>query len=101
LLELSDLLPRDEKNKTVWARIERLSNESTGSESFEAALERSDGEKIECIITLNPISLEGRSGIILLAKEVSSSSVLTADVSLETETEALRNCGSLLFLLNP
>lgn len=70
LLELSDLLPRDQGNEAVLAHLEQLAGGSVGPGSFEAMLERADGEKRECLITLNPIVFAGQPGIILLAKEV-------------------------------
>jgi PAS domain S-box-containing protein len=70
LLDLSDLLARSPDNETAWAHIERLEREGAGSGSSEAVLQRSDNRKVECIITLNPISFAGHPGFILLAKEV-------------------------------
>ncbi len=70
LLELSDLLPRDSANEAVWAHIEGLTGGSGGSKSFEAVLERADGRKRECILTLNPIALAEHPGIIVLAKDI-------------------------------
>ncbi|MGD9367457.1 MAG: cache domain-containing protein, partial [Desulfobacteraceae bacterium] len=70
LLELSDLLPRDSVNEAVWAHIEELPGGSGGSESFEAVLERADGEKRECVVTLNPMAFAGHPGIIVLAKDI-------------------------------
>ncbi len=70
LLELSDLLPREPVNEPVWAHIEGLPGGSGGSKSFEAALERADGEKRECIVTLNPVTFTDHPGIIVLAKDI-------------------------------
>lgn len=70
LLELSDLLPREPFNARVWAYIEELRAGSGGSKSFEAMLERADGERRECIVTLNPMALAGHPGIIVLIKDI-------------------------------
>jgi PAS domain S-box-containing protein len=70
LLELSDLLPREPSNEEVWTHIEGLSGGAAGSKSFEALLERADGEKRECIVTLNPITFADHPAIIVLAKDI-------------------------------
>lgn len=70
LLELADLLPREAFNAQVWAHIESLENGSAGSKSFEAMLERADGEKRECLVTLNPMILAGLPGLIVLLKDI-------------------------------
>jgi PAS domain S-box-containing protein len=70
LLELSDLLPREPVNEEVWAHIEGLPAGAVGSKSFEAVLERADGEKRECIVTLNPITFADHPAIIVLAKDI-------------------------------
>jgi PAS domain S-box-containing protein len=70
LLELSDLLPRNPVNEEVWAHIAGLPGGAVGSKSFEAVLERADGEKRDCIVTLNPIAFADHPGIIVLAKDI-------------------------------
>ena len=70
LLELSDLLPLETVNEEVWGHIQSLAGGSGGSKSFEALLERADGEKRECIVTLNPIAMADQPGIIVLAKDI-------------------------------
>jgi PAS domain S-box-containing protein len=70
LLELSDLLPREPENEAVWAHIEGLPGGAGGSKSFEAVLERADGEKREIIVILNPITFADHPGIIVLAKDI-------------------------------
>lgn len=70
LLELEDLIPREPFNAQVWAHIETLRTGSAGSNSFEAMLERSDGEKRECLVTLNPMTLAGLPGLIVLIKDI-------------------------------
>jgi PAS domain S-box-containing protein len=74
LLELSDLLPREPVNEEIWRHIENLAGGAGGSKSFEALLARADGEKRECIITLNPMSFADHPAIIVLAKDVYPSS---------------------------
>ncbi len=70
LLELSDLLPREPVNEEVWEHIASLTEGAGGSKSFEAVLERADGERRECIITLNPIAFADHPAIIVLAKDI-------------------------------
>jgi PAS domain S-box-containing protein len=70
LLELPDLLPREPVNQEVWAHIENLKGGAGGAKSFEAELERADGEKIECIVTLNPVTFADHPAIIVLAKDI-------------------------------
>jgi PAS domain S-box-containing protein len=70
LLELSDLLAREPANEEVWAHIESLPGGSGGSKSFEAVLERANGEKRECIVTLNPVIFADNPAIIVLVKDI-------------------------------
>jgi PAS domain S-box-containing protein len=70
LLELSDLLPREPANEEVWGHIESLSGGAGGSRSFEVVLECANGEKKECIVTLNPITFADHPAIIVLAKDI-------------------------------
>jgi PAS domain S-box-containing protein len=97
LLELSDLLPRDPVNEAVWTHIEGLPQGSEGSKSFEALLERADGEKRECIVTLIPMAFTEHPGIICVIKEI------TDTAQRENRREALieKQRLSLLFLQEP
>jgi len=70
LLELSDLLPREPVNEAVWAHVASLPGGPGGSKSFEAVLDRADGEKRECIITLNPVIFADHPAIIVLVKDI-------------------------------
>jgi PAS domain S-box-containing protein len=70
LLELSDLLPREAANEEVWTHIENLPGGAIGGKSFEAVLERANGERRECIVTLNPITFADHPAIIVLAKDI-------------------------------
>jgi PAS domain S-box-containing protein len=70
LLELSDLLPREAVNEEVWGHLESLPAGAGASRSFEAVLRRADGERRECVVTLNPIAFADHPGIIVLAKDV-------------------------------
>lgn len=70
LLELADLIPHEPFNAQVWAHIESLQTGAAGSKSFEAMLERADGEKRECLVTLNPMILAGLPGLIVLLKDI-------------------------------
>lgn len=70
LMDLSDVLPREEANAAAWARMEQPGAETGGSEGFEGMLLRADGRRVECVMALNPISFGGAAGFILLAKDV-------------------------------
>ena len=70
LMDLSDVLPLDSGNEATWARIRSSSAEPGSAQGFEGMLQRSDGQRIECVMALNPISLAGSAGFILLAKDV-------------------------------
>jgi PAS domain S-box-containing protein len=70
LLELSDLLPREPVNATVWSHIEGLPGGFGGSKSFDAVLQRADGETRECLVTLNPIVFADHPAIIVLVKDI-------------------------------
>jgi CBS domain-containing protein len=77
LLDLADILPRDESNAAVWAYIEQ-GGEAREPGSFEGVLRRAGspaGEpgadsEMECVLALNPISSGGLSGFILLARQI-------------------------------
>lgn len=77
LLTLSDLLPREPENEAVWAYIEKLPGQAAGPNSFEAWLVHASGKKREYIITLNPIEYAEQPGIIVLAKDLYPSRMLT------------------------
>lgn len=77
LLDLEDLVPAAE-NTPVWNQVAWLEGgrqgqrqENGAAGGFEGALRRADGELVECVMTLNPITFAGLKGFILLAKEVS------------------------------
>jgi PAS domain S-box-containing protein len=70
LVELEDLLHHVPENEGLWKHLELLSDGKVGAKSFEAVLIRSNGEKKECIITLNPITFADHSGIIVLVKDI-------------------------------
>jgi PAS domain S-box-containing protein len=68
--DLSDLMPRQEANQAAWDGVERLLAGREPPGGFEAALRRRDGSTVECVLALSRIAFAGRSGFILLAKEV-------------------------------
>jgi PAS domain S-box-containing protein len=70
LLKLSDLLPECRENEEILRRLERLSDGTDGPKTLEAALAGADGAQRACLVTLNPITLAGHGGIILLIKEI-------------------------------
>jgi PAS domain S-box-containing protein len=99
LLDLTDLLPREAENDTAWDHILQLTRDSRGSRGFEALLQRSDGKKLERIITLNPMSFAGHAGFILLAKDVFPGGGVKRESDREALIEMLQ--ASLLFLHEP
>jgi signal-transduction protein with cAMP-binding, CBS, and nucleotidyltransferase domain/predicted metal-dependent phosphoesterase TrpH len=83
LLDLPDVLPREDANATAWARIAQAGAganagaaagagelSAASGAGFEGVLQRIDGRRIECVMALNPISFGGSAGFILLAKDV-------------------------------
>ncbi len=79
-LELADLLPHDMENKAIWERFERMSSDEPVSEEvFEGFLKHADGTHLECILVLNPIVYAGQQGFILLARDITQSSAISAN----------------------
>ena len=70
LLKISNLFPRQEENETLWDFIEHLSGGQEGTGSFEAIMVRADGEKRDCIVTLNPVTYADQQGIIVSVRDV-------------------------------
>jgi PAS domain S-box-containing protein len=70
-LELPDLLPREKYNGSVWDLIRRYDgNQLEMGKAIEGCLKASDGNLVECIISVNPILYTGQEGIILLIKDI-------------------------------
>lgn len=79
-LDLSDLLPHDMENKAIWERFERMSSDEPVSEEvFEGFLKHADGTHLECVLVLNPIVYGGQHGFILLARDITQSSILSTN----------------------
>jgi PAS domain S-box-containing protein len=71
LLDLADLLPRTPDNRDLWQSLEPGDGADAAlGEAREGCLQRSDGSTLECVLTLNPIVLDGQAGHILLARDV-------------------------------
>ena len=85
LLELVDVLPDCEDNEQVWREIGRVEAGDGIAGSLEGAMQRRDGALVPCLITLSPIAYAGRSGIILMAREIRMGGA--------SEPEALRRLG--------
>ncbi len=80
LLTLPDLLPRQPENEALWAHMGRMAAEAAGTGSFEAVLQRTDGEQKECVVTLNPVTVADHPGIIVLVKDVLPSRMAAGSV---------------------
>ncbi len=70
LLELSDLFPKSTDNEALWEQLDNWSVYEKAPKNVKASLLRADGQKKECLLTLNPIVFAGHPGIIILAKDV-------------------------------
>ncbi len=69
LLDLDDVLPRDEPaNTRAWEQIDRAVAGEEPAGGFEAVLRRRDGEPVECVLALSRITFAGRSELVLLVK---------------------------------
>ncbi len=65
LLDLDDLMPAD-----AVARLREGTEAGADAPTVEADLQRKDGGRVPCIVTMNPIDLAGQRGWILLVKDV-------------------------------
>jgi PAS domain S-box-containing protein len=80
-LDLADLLPHEMENKAIWERFESMTSEEPVTEEvFEGFLRHADGSHLECILVLNPIVYAGQHGYILLARNISPTSGLSANL---------------------
>ncbi len=80
-LDLADLLPHDMENKVIWERFESMTSEHPVTEEvFEGFLRHADGSHLECILVLNPIVYAGQHGFILLARNISPTSGMSANL---------------------
>ncbi len=70
-LDLSDLFPETEDNEAAWDSLNRLLRGDEATDGFDAMLQRRDGVLVECVIATSRISVNERSGFILLARNVS------------------------------
>lgn len=74
LLDLADVAPRGDENRILWQTLEELQRGAAIPPTFEATLRRRDGASVECVVSLSAITFAGRSGFILLAKNLHPSS---------------------------
>ena len=71
-LDFLDLLPRVPQNEAVWAWFDAAeADQAQRTGSFEGVLQHVNGDKLECLIVLNPINVSGQPGLILLARDIS------------------------------
>ena len=79
-LELADLLPQEPENQTAWDILKNpLGEISADIVGFEGILRHSDGHLLECILSMNLITVAGQKGIILLARDIANQSALLGD----------------------
>ncbi len=73
-LELDDVMPRGQGNDELWTVLDTggLESELMGA-AREGVLTRSDGDPVECLLTLEPVEFGGRAGNILLARDITAS----------------------------
>lgn len=79
-LDLADLLPRQSGNEPIWNRLDPK-GEGEGladGEAVDGCLRHADGRLVEAVLALNPITLDGQSGFILLAKDLARHSAAQA-----------------------
>jgi PAS domain S-box-containing protein len=70
LLDLTEVLPQNEANAEVWARIEALQRvRETAVGGVSGELRRCDGGSAACTLVPSRIAFGGRGGIVLLARE--------------------------------
>lgn len=73
LLDLEDLLPRSGRNQRLWEALDRpVDGEPNGAPRLNGVVRRADGTWIDCEVLINPITVAGRSGSILLITEANA-----------------------------
>ena len=70
LLDLSDIVPEAEDNRSVWDALRALRAGQQETASLDGSLRRRDGTLIDCVLTLSPIRFAEKRGIIVLAREL-------------------------------
>jgi PAS domain S-box-containing protein len=70
LLDLSDICPPREGNGRFWEGVDHLARGEESPEPLEGALRRRDGTMSECVLELRRVSTAGRSGVLVLAKQL-------------------------------
>ena len=68
LLDLADILPREDENRAAWEAVGRLLRGEAVTGGFEGVLLRRDGAMVECALSVSPISFAEKSGFILMAR---------------------------------
>jgi PAS domain S-box-containing protein len=70
LLDLTEVLPADGTNTEIWKRLEALkTNGEAPAQALPGELCRRDGGRTPCVLAPSRISLGGKSGLVLLARE--------------------------------
>jgi PAS domain S-box-containing protein len=70
LLDLTEVLPTDGANAEIWKRLEALKTKGeVSAEALPGELCRRDGSRTPCVLAPSRISLGGKIGLVLLARE--------------------------------
>lgn len=68
LLDPAEVLPDTPENGAAWAYLRRLPDGEEPTAGLEGVLRRRNGDLLDCVLALSPISFGEKSGFILLAK---------------------------------
>jgi PAS domain S-box-containing protein len=70
LLDLTEVLPAEGVNTEVWKRLERLKTHGESpTQDLAGELRRRDGGRTLCVLLPSRISMGGKNGLVLLARE--------------------------------
>ncbi len=96
LFSLEDLLPQTSENAALWSCLRQLPEETDDSRRFDAVMNAARDITLECVVTINPIDLGGRKGVILLVRDIQGDDAAQQKIANQAFLE--RQSTSLLFL---
>jgi PAS domain S-box-containing protein len=70
LLDLADILPPQPYNERAWEAVRLLQPGQERSAGIEAVLKARDGKLLECLLILSRISVAGKDGLVLQARDL-------------------------------
>jgi CBS domain-containing protein len=70
LLDLADVLPPQPSNEPAWIAVRLLRPGEERSAGIEAVLKARDGKQLECLLFLSRISVAGKDGLVLQARDL-------------------------------